>query len=82
MANEELKQKIIEWFQEKSKGAKKKFYMQDVVKAFKEDYKKRDIQKAVNAATVSGEVMYWSSGSTTMLVLKEYFPKTGENEDS
>lgn len=73
MADEELKAKIVEWFQEKSKGGKKKFYMADVVKAFKEDYKKRDIQKAVNACTVDQTIMYWSSGSTTMLVLAENF---------
>ena len=78
MADEELKGKIIDWFQEKSKGAKKKFYMADVVKAFTgedQGYKKRDVQKAVNACTVDGKLMYWSSGSTTMLVLPEYFPK-------
>ena len=73
MANEELELKIHEWFQEKSKGAKKKFYMKDVVDAFKEEYNKRDIQKSVNALTVQDKVMYWSSGSTTMFMLPEFF---------
>lgn len=74
MAEEELKQKIHDWFQQKSKGQKKKFYMQDVTKAMK-DYKKKEVQKAVNEMTVDGRLMYWSSGSTTMLILPEFFPK-------
>lgn len=72
MADEELKAKILAWFQEKSQGPKKKFYMQDVTKVFKADYKKRDVQKAVNALTVDEKLMYWSSGSTTMFVLPEF----------
>ncbi len=75
MSNEELKQKIVEWFNEKSKGAKKKFYVKDVVKAFKADYPKKEIQHAITDCTVDGTVMYWSSGSTTMLTLPEFFPK-------
>lgn len=74
MANDELKAKIVEWFQQKSKGGKKKFYMADVVKAFRGDeYSKRDVQKAVNGCTVDQTIMYWSSGSTTMLMLPENF---------
>jgi hypothetical protein len=80
MANDELKDKIIAWFQEKSKGAKKKFYMQDVTAEFSAEFGKRDVQKAVNACTVDGTLMYWSSGSTTMLVLPEYFPKVTDED--
>ncbi len=76
MSNEELKDKIEEWFKAKSTGEKKKFYMADVVKAMTAlDYKKRDVQKSVNALTTEDRLMYWSSGSTTMLVLPENFPK-------
>ncbi len=74
MADAELKDKVIGWFEEKSKGAKKKFYMRDIVQAMvAEDYKKRDVQKAVNELTAEDRLMYWSSGSTTMLVLPEYY---------
>jgi len=73
MADEELKAKIVEWFEGKSKGGKKKFYVADVVGAFKDDYAKRDIKKAINQCTVDQTIMYWSSGSTTMLVLAENF---------
>ena len=73
--NEELKQAILTWFRGKT-GEKKTFYMKDVVKAMTEQgYAKRDIQKAVNDCTVDESLMYFSTGSTTMLVLPENFPK-------
>ncbi len=74
MGNEELKAKIVEFFHQKSKSGKKKFYMKDVVKAMKEEgYEKKEIQHAVNDCTVDKTIMYWSSGSTTMLCLAEDF---------
>ncbi len=74
--NEELKQKIIEWFKKTSREGKTKFYMKDVVKALSGEYEKRDIQKAINDCTVDESLMYFSTGSTTMLVLPENFPKS------
>ena len=74
--NEELKQKIIEWFKKTSRVGKTKFYIKDVVKALSVEYEKRDIQKAINACTVDESLMYFSTGSTTMLVLPENFPKS------
>ena len=74
--DEELQQKIVEWFQRNSREGKTKFYMKDVVKALSDEYEKRAIQKAINECTVAGTLMYWSTGSTTMLVLPENFPKS------
>ena len=73
---EELQQKVVEWFQKNSKEGKTRFYMKDVVKALVGEYEKRDIQKAIQDCTEVGTIMYWSSGSTTMLVLPENFPKS------
>jgi len=71
--NEELKQKILEWFRRVSReGSKTKFYLKDVVKALPE-YSKRDVQKAVNECIVEESLVYFSTGSTTMLVLPEFF---------
>ena len=50
--------------------------MKDVVKALSGEYDKRNIQKAIQDCTVAETLMYWSSGSTTMLVLPENFPKS------
>jgi isopentenyl diphosphate isomerase/L-lactate dehydrogenase-like FMN-dependent dehydrogenase len=73
---EELQQRVVEWFQKHSKEGKTKFYVKDVVKGLSSEYEKRAIQKAIQDCTEAGTVMYWSSGSTTMLVLPENFPKS------
>ena len=74
--NEELKQKIVEWFQKTSREGKTKFYLKDVVQAFSGEYEKRDIQRAASDCVADGSLMYFSTGSTTMLVLPENFPKS------
>jgi len=71
--NEELKQKVIEWFQKHSREGKTKFYMKDVVSALSGEYGKRDIQKALNDCTVDETLKYWSTGSSTMFCLPENF---------
>lgn len=73
--DEELQKKIIEWFRKNSREGHTKFYMKDVVKAFTGQHEKQDVQKAVNDCTITGTLMYWSTGSTTMLTLAENFPK-------
>ena len=72
MADAELKAQILEWLQKKSKGEKKKFYIQDLFKGLP-DTKKGDIKKAVVEMTTEGSIKYWSSGSTTLLCLPENF---------
>ena len=70
--NEELKQAILAWFGSKT-GEKKKFYLKDVVKAMTDQgHAKRDIQKAVNDCIEDESLMWFSTGSTNMLVLPEY----------
>ncbi len=75
--NEELKQKIVEWFKKTSREGKTKFYLKDVVNAFSGgEYEKRFIQRAASDCVADGTLMYFSTGSTTMLVLPENFPKS------
>ncbi len=70
----ETKGKVLEFFQEKSKGEKKKFYIKDVVKGLPgED--RHAVQEAVKELIDEGGLKYWSSGSTTYLMLPEFFPK-------
>jgi len=71
--NEEIKQAVIEWFQQHSKAGNTKFYMKDVVKGLTDRYDKRAIQKALNDCTVDETLKYWSTGSTTMFCLPENF---------
>jgi hypothetical protein len=74
MMSAETKTKVLEWFQDKSKGEKKKFYIKDVVKGLPQE-DRHGIQDVVKELLDEGTLKYWSSGSTTYLMLAEYFPK-------
>jgi len=70
----ETKEKVLGFFREKSKGEKKMYYIKDVVKGLPgED--RHAVQDAVKELLDEGALKYWSSGSTTYLVLPENFPK-------
>lgn len=71
MSDEEVKQKVIEWFQKNAKPGKTKYYMKDVVKGLP-DLDKRAVQKALNDCTVDETLRYWSTGSSTMFCLPEH----------
>ncbi len=72
--SDDLKSKITELFREKSKGDKKMFYIRDVTKWMPgED--RHAIQDAVKELLDEEVLKYWSSGSSTYLMLAEYFPK-------
>lgn len=73
MADQELKDKIVEWFHKKSTGEKKKFYLKDVVKGLAADYPKKEVQQALNELIEEDRVMWFSTGSTNMLTLPEFF---------
>jgi len=68
----EIKQKVLEYFNQSSReGIKTKFYLKDVVKALPA-YDKHDINKAVNSCIDDGTLMWFSTGSTNMLVLPQF----------
>ncbi len=72
--SEDLKARVLEAFCQRSQGEKKMFYIRDVTKWFP-DEDRRAIQDAVKALIEEDAVKYWSSGSTTYLVLAECYPK-------
>jgi hypothetical protein len=72
--SEDLKARVLEAFCQRSKGEKKMFYIRDVVKWFP-DEDRRAVQDVVKALIEEDAVKYWSSGSTTYLVLAECYPK-------
>jgi hypothetical protein len=70
--NEELKKIILDWFEGHSReGTKTKFYLKDVVKALPE-HAKSDVQKAVFECIDEGTLMWFSTGSTSMIVLSRF----------
>ncbi len=72
--SEDLKARVLEAFCQRSKSEKKMFYIRDVVKWFP-DEDRHAVQDAVKALIDEDAVKYWSSGSTTYLVLAECYPK-------
>ena len=70
----ETKAKVLGFLQEKSKGDKKKFYVKDIVKGLPAE-DRLAIQSAVKELLDAETLKYWSSGSTTYLLLPEFFPK-------
>ncbi|MFP4315656.1 MAG: dissimilatory sulfite reductase D family protein [Desulfovibrionales bacterium] len=64
MANEEIKQRILDEVKKKS-TTKSKFYFSDLSKMVPE-MKSREVKKVVNEMVSEGKLSYWSSGSTTM----------------
>jgi hypothetical protein len=68
MANEEIKQRIIDFF--KSSKGKTKYYLSDLKKPIPE-LKKKELKKITIEMIEEGTLMYYSTGSTTMLQLPE-----------
>ncbi len=72
--SDDLKAKVAELFREKSKGDKKMFYIRDVTKWLPgED--RHAIQNVVKELLDEEVLKYWSSGSSTYIMLTEFFPK-------
>jgi hypothetical protein len=59
---------VVDFLTKKSKN-KTKFYIKDFYALFPDD-KPRAIKKVVNKMVETGELEFWSSGSTTMYGLK------------
>jgi len=72
--SDDLMARVTELFKEKSKGDKKMFYIRDVVK-WLPDEDRHAVQSAVQALLDEEVLQYWSSGSSTYVMLKEFFPK-------
>jgi hypothetical protein len=65
MSNQEVKQKILDWFKSQKKS---RFYIKDVEKGLS-DIPKSEVKKAVKEMIDEKTLEYWSSGSTTYLML-------------
>jgi len=72
--NDDLKSRIADLFREKSKGDKKMFYIRDVTKWLPSE-DRHAVQNAVKELLDEEVLKYWSSGSSTYIMLAEFFPK-------
>jgi hypothetical protein len=72
--SEDLKTRVMSMFQDKSCGDKKMFYVRDITRWFPgED--RHAIQNILKELIDEEVLRYWSSGSTTFIMMAEYFPK-------
>jgi hypothetical protein len=72
--SDDLKTKVLDGFRQKSMGDKKMFYIKDVVR-WLPDEDRHAIQTVVKELLDDEVLRYWSSGSSTYLILAEFFPK-------
>lgn len=63
---EETKQKVLDYFESKA-PTKTKFYMNDLRKVAPEGVSNRDFKKIITEMITEGTLMYYSTGSTTMI---------------
>lgn len=70
----ELETRVWDLFKDKSKGDKKMFQIRDVIK-WLPDEDRHAVQNAVKVLLDKEILKYWSSGSSTYVMLAEYFPK-------
>ncbi len=72
--SEDLKVRVTNLFREKSRGDKKMFYIRDVRK-WLPDEDRHAVQNVVKELLDEEVLKYWSSGSSTYIMLAEFFPK-------
>jgi hypothetical protein len=72
--SDDLKARVTELIKDKSKGDRKMFYVRDVVK-WLPDEDRHAVQNTVQALLDEEVLKYWSSGSSTYVMLAELFPK-------
>ena len=72
--SEDLKVRVTNLFREKSRGDKKMFYIRDVTK-WLPDEDRHAVQNVVKELLDEEVLKYWSSGSSTYIMLADFFPK-------
>ena len=72
--SEDLKASVVETFREKSRGDKKMYYVRDVTRWFPAE-ERHTIQNVIKELIDDEVLRYWSSGSTTFVMLAEFFPQ-------
>ncbi len=73
--SDEIKDAIVAYLEKSTAKGKKKLYAKDITKGL-ESFDKREVKKCLQEMlNDSDRVAYWSSGSTTYVMLKEEWEK-------
>jgi len=87
--SQKIRAAILETFEKSVKKGKKMIHVNEAPKQVRKnspDFKSREIKKSFADLVKSGELAYWSSGSSSYYMLKEEFEKyqetmEGDHED-
>ena len=80
MSNEELKQALLDFMKKSSSKGKKKLYAKDLAKGVADNFDRREAKKMIQEMLTNGDLSYWSSGSTTYVMLPEDFAELQKHE--
>lgn len=79
--SEEINQAVLEYFEKNSAKGKKKMYPKDVAKSMEESFPRAEVKKAIQELLDAEKLKYWSSGSTTFVMLaKDWEEQQGKDE--
>ena len=79
--SEEIKQEILELLEKNSSKGKKKIYPKDLATALQDRFPRGETKKVTQQLLDSGDLKYWSSGSTTYVMLKKDYDELAEKEE-
>ena len=71
--SDDVKQAVLDFFEKNSAKGKKKMYPKDVAKAMEEQFPRNVSKQAIQDLIAEEKLAYWSSGSTTYVMLQKDF---------
>ena len=77
--SDESKKAILDLMETSSAKGKKKLYPNDLTRAL-EQLPRAEVKMAIQELLDAGDLCYWSSGSTTYVMLKKDFEEIKEGE--
>ena len=77
---EDAKSAVIALLEKNSAKGKKKLYPKDIAKSLEGVVPWAEAKKAIQELLDGGQLSYWSSGSTTYVMLKKDFDEIKEGE--
>ncbi len=80
--SDEIRDAILAMLEKQLKKGKAKVYVSEVPRLVEGDFKKRDVKKKVHEMIDTEDIAYWSSGSTTYVMLKSEYDKYLETAES
>ena len=79
--SDEIKQAILELLEKNSSKGKKKIYPKDLATALQDRFPRGETKKVTQQLLDSNELKYWSSGSTTYVMLKKDYDELADKEE-